>query len=101
MRIDLLLERSLRAKIAPPAPRIGALHGTVRAKVAIVGGGFTGCGIGPGAFWGRVLAEWATGKPASELPAPVRPLPVIRNRWIKRHTYANAFRAYRLARGWR
>lgn len=58
-------------------------------------GGYNGRGIAPGTFWGKVLADWATGLPDDELPIPVQGVPRIRARWLKGQGWANAFRAYR------
>lgn len=59
-------------------------------------GGYNGRGIGPGAYWGAILADWVTGAPEDTLPIPVGPPPDIRFRALKGQFYANAFRAYRL-----
>lgn len=66
------------------------------ARVHMVGG-FNGRGIAPGAFWGRVLADWVTGLPDADLPVPVQPMPAISHGWLKQHYFANGPRAYRLA----
>jgi glycine/D-amino acid oxidase-like deaminating enzyme len=60
-------------------------------------GGYNGRGIGPGAYWGAILADWVTGTPEEALPIPAGDVPSIRFRAIKRQFYANAFRVYRLA----
>jgi glycine/D-amino acid oxidase-like deaminating enzyme len=33
-------------------------------------GGFNGRGIGPGAYWGGILADWAMGLSDADLPIP-------------------------------
>jgi glycine/D-amino acid oxidase-like deaminating enzyme len=59
-------------------------------------GGYNGRGIAPGAYWGRVLADWATGMPRPELPVPVVEPPAIAGRWLKQQFFANSWRAWRL-----
>jgi glycine/D-amino acid oxidase-like deaminating enzyme len=60
--------------------------------------GYNGRGIAPGTFWGKALAEWVTGMPASELPLPVTPVRPIPFNGLRVHAYEMAFRAYRLGR---
>ena len=60
-------------------------------------GGFNGRGIGPGAYWGGVLADWAMGFPDADLPVPVTGPPDIRFRSAKRHIFSTAFRISRKA----
>ncbi|MFO1091519.1 MAG: FAD-binding oxidoreductase [Hyphomicrobiales bacterium] len=59
-------------------------------------GGYNGRGIGPGAYWGPILGDWAMGMPDDALPIPVGPVPDIRYKAAKGQFYANAFRAWRL-----
>lgn len=72
--------------LAEPVPRVHMV------------GGFNGRGIGPGTFWGRVLAEWVMGKADADLPIAPGPLPVIGNIWMKQHFFASSWRAYRAMR---
>jgi glycine/D-amino acid oxidase-like deaminating enzyme len=58
-------------------------------------GGFNGRGIGPGAYWGGILADWAMGLPDADLPVPVTGPPDIRFRSAKRHVFSTAFRISR------
>ena len=60
-------------------------------------GGFNGRGIGPGAYWGGILAEWVMGLPDADLPIPLVGPPAIRFRTAKRYIYSTAFRAWRMA----
>lgn len=60
--------------------------------------GYNGRGIAPGTFWGKALAEWATGMPATELPLPVTPVRPIPFNGLREVAYEMAFRAYRLGR---
>ena len=60
-------------------------------------GGFNGRGIGPGAYWGAILADWASGLAEEELPVPVGSPPAIRLHSAKKYFYSAAFRAARLA----
>jgi glycine/D-amino acid oxidase-like deaminating enzyme len=59
-------------------------------------GGFNGRGIGPGTFWGTVLADWAEHGDAERLPVRPQQLPEIKARWLKGHAYQKAFQSYRL-----
>jgi glycine/D-amino acid oxidase-like deaminating enzyme len=59
-------------------------------------GGFNGRGIGPGTFWGAVLADWATHGDQDRLPVRPQALPDIKARWLKGHAYQKAFQSYRL-----
>lgn len=70
--------------LAEPMPRVHMV------------GGYNGRGIAPGAYWGRVLADWATGMPRPELPVPVVEPPAIAGRWLKQQFFANSWRAWRL-----
>jgi glycine/D-amino acid oxidase-like deaminating enzyme len=60
-------------------------------------GGFNGRGIGPGAYWGGILADWAMGLPDADLPVPVAGPPNIRFRSAKRDLFSTAFRISRKA----
>jgi glycine/D-amino acid oxidase-like deaminating enzyme len=60
-------------------------------------GGFNGRGIGPGAYWGGILADWAMGLADADLPIPAGRPPNIRLRSAKRHIYSVAFPVWRLA----
>jgi glycine/D-amino acid oxidase-like deaminating enzyme len=60
-------------------------------------GGFNGRGIGPGAYWGGILADWAMGLSDADLPIPAGRPPHIRLRSAKRHIYSVAFPVWRLA----
>ncbi len=59
-------------------------------------GGFNGRGIGPGTFWGTVLADWVEHGDVERLPIRPQPLPDIKARWLKGHAYQKAFQSYRL-----
>jgi glycine/D-amino acid oxidase-like deaminating enzyme len=59
-------------------------------------GGFNGRGIGPGTYWGSVLAQWAATGDTAHLPIAPQSIPDIRNRWLKGHGYQKAFQSYRL-----
>lgn len=59
-------------------------------------GGFNGRGIGPGTFWGTVLADWVEHGDRDRLPIRPQSLPEIRARWLKGHAYQKAFQSYRL-----
>ena len=65
--------------ISRPAPGLHAI------------GGFNGRGIGPGTFWGAVLAEWLTGLPDEDLPLPVRPIRPIPFNRAKKAFYSSTF----------
>jgi glycine/D-amino acid oxidase-like deaminating enzyme len=60
-------------------------------------GGFNGRGIGPGAYWGGILADWAMGSADTDLPIPVAGPPAIRFRSAKRRIFSAAFRFSRTA----
>ena len=59
-------------------------------------GGFNGRGIGPGTFWGSVMADWVEHGDQDRLPIRPQPLPDIKRRWLKGHAYQKAFQSYRL-----
>ncbi|MFO1171728.1 MAG: FAD-binding oxidoreductase [Hyphomicrobiaceae bacterium] len=59
-------------------------------------GGFNGRGIGPGTYWGSVLAQWAATGDTAVLPIAPQSIPDIKNRWLKGHGYQKAFQSYRL-----
>ncbi len=58
--------------------------------------GYNGRGIGPGTYWGKMLAARVTGAPASDFPLPVSPVGKARFRGLWAAFYENAFSAYRL-----
>ncbi|EXL06515.1 FAD-dependent oxidoreductase [Brucella anthropi] len=58
-------------------------------------GGFNGRGIGPGTYWGQILADWLTTLPDAELPLPVGPIKRVRFKKAKQAFYSTAFWAAR------
>ena len=57
--------------------------------------GYNGRGIGPGTFWGKMLAQRIMGMPAEELPLPVTPVRPATARGLRSLLFDTAFRAYR------
>ena len=58
--------------------------------------GYNGRGIGPGTYWGKVLAERVLGMPAAEFALPVSPVKAAPFRGLRSRFYETAFSAYRL-----
>tara|TARA_B100001123_G_scaffold223133_1_gene251244 strand:- start:4379 stop:5683 length:1305 start_codon:yes stop_codon:yes gene_type:complete len=55
--------------------------------------GYNGRGIGPGTFFGKMLAGWIGGTPESDLPLPIDPIKPITFRHTRQLFYQTAFRA--------
>ena len=60
-------------------------------------GGYNGRGIGPGAYWGGILADWCSGLPDPDLPVPVDRPPAIRFQNARQYFYNTAFKVSRMA----
>ncbi|MBM3540596.1 MAG: FAD-binding oxidoreductase, partial [Alphaproteobacteria bacterium] len=58
--------------------------------------GYNGRGIGPGTYWGKMLAARVMGAPASDFPLPVSPVGKAPFRGLWAAFYETAFSAYRL-----